>query len=56
MQRIKNLVARFIAPLVRGHDLIVMDDVHSIDVAFDRHGLEGRLARDAVADFGLPHE
>jgi hypothetical protein len=50
MQRIENLVARFIAPLVRGHDLIVMDDVHSIDVAFDRHGLEGRLAGDAVAD------
>jgi len=51
MQRIKNLVARFIAPLVRSHDLIAMHDLNAIDVAFDRHGLEGRLAGDAVADF-----
>ncbi len=51
MQWIKNLVARFIAPLVRSHDLIVMNDVNAIDVAFDRHSLEGRLARNAVADF-----
>ncbi len=51
MQRIKNLVARLIAAFMRGHDLIVMDDVHSVNVAFDGHGLEGRLARNAVADF-----
>ena len=48
MQWIKNLVPRLIAAFMRGHDLIVMDDVDTIDVAFDRHRLEGRRAGDAV--------
>ena len=50
MQWIENLVAGFIAAPMRGHDLIVMDDVHSIDVAFDRHGLKGAVSWNAVAD------
>ena len=33
MQRIENLVARFIAALMRGHDLITVDDLNAIDVA-----------------------
>lgn len=48
MQRIKNLVAGLITAVMRGHDLIVMDDVHAIDVAFDRHRLEGDRTWDAV--------
>jgi len=48
MQWIKNLVARFVAALVCGHDLIVMDNLNAIDVALDCHGLEGRRARNAV--------
>ncbi len=40
MQRIENLVTRFITALMCGHDLIVMHNVNAIDVAFDRHGLE----------------
>ena len=48
MQRIKNLVARFIAALMRGHDLELMNDVDPIDVAFHRDGLEGHRSRDAV--------
>ena len=48
MQRIKNLVPRLITAVMRGHDLIVMNDVHVIDVAFDRHRLEGHRAGDAV--------
>lgn len=50
MQRIENLVAGFIAADMRGHNLIVLDDVNAIDVAFDRHGLEGIASRNAVAN------
>jgi len=50
MQRIENLVTRFIAALMGGHDLIVMHDVNAIDVAFDRHGFEGGRSWNAVAD------
>ncbi len=48
MQRIKHLVARFVAANMRGHDLEFMDDVDPIDVAFHRHGLEGHRSRNAV--------
>lgn len=48
MQRIKNLVARFITAFMRGHHLIVIDDVNAIDIALDRDGLEGRRAGNAV--------
>ena len=48
MQRIENLVPRLIAALMGGHDLITVDDLNVIDIAFHRHGLEGRRARDAV--------
>ena len=50
MQRIENLVTRFLTALMRGHDLITVDDLDAIDVAFHRHGPEGRRARDAVRD------
>jgi len=50
MQRIKNLVARLIATAMRGHDLIVTDDVNVIDVAFHRHVFEGYRSRHAVTD------
>ena len=56
MQWIENLVARFIAAMMCGHDPIVMHDVNAIDVAFDRHGLEGHRSRDAVADVVEPCE
>lgn len=48
MQRIEDLITRFIAANMCGHDLQVMDDVDPIDVTFHRHGLEGRRARNAV--------
>jgi hypothetical protein len=48
MQRIKNLVARFIAANMRGDDLIAVNDVNSIDVTFHRHGLEGHRSWNAV--------
>ena len=49
MQRIKNLVTRLIAALMRGHDLeLTVDDLNPIDVAFHRDGLEGRRSRDTV--------
>ena len=48
MQRIENLVAGLITAVMRGHDLSVVDDVHAIDVAFDRHRLEGHRAWHAV--------
>lgn len=54
MQWIENLVARFIAALMCGHDPIVMHDVNAIDVAFDRHGLESGRSRNAVADVVEP--
>ena len=56
MQWIENLVARFIAAMMCGHDPIVMHDVNAIDVAFDRHGLESGRSRDAVADVVEPGE
>ena len=56
MQRIENLVTRFIAALMGGHDLIVMHDVNAIDVVFDRHGLESGRSWDAVADVVEPGE
>ena len=56
MQRIENLVARFIAALMCGHDPIVMHDVNAINVAFDRHGLESGRSRDGVADVVEPGE
>ena len=56
MQRIKNLVTRFIAANMCGHDLIVMDDVNAIDVAFHRHGLESHRSRNAVRHVVEPGE
>jgi len=45
---IENLIARFIAAVMRGHDLIAMNDVNAVDVAFHRDGLEGHRSRDTV--------
>ena len=56
MQRIKNLITRFIAALMCGHDPIVMHDVNAIDVAFDHHGLESGRSWNAVADVLEPGE
>jgi len=50
MQRIKNLISRFVTAIMSGHDLKIMDNLNVIDVAFDRYGLEGRRAGDAVRD------
>jgi hypothetical protein len=50
MQRIKNLVARFVTADMRGDDLKLMNDVDPIDVAFHRDGLEGHRSRNAVRD------
>lgn len=48
MHRIENLVSDGIAARVRGDDPIVMHDLHAIDVALHRHGLESDVTRDAV--------
>lgn len=37
VQRIKHLIAGLIAPLVHGHDRVLMHDLHSIDVDLHRH-------------------
>lgn len=49
VQRIKHLVTRFITANMRGHDLITVDDLNAIDVAFHRHHLESGRSGDAVA-------
>lgn len=50
MPGIEYLIARFVTPPMHGHDLVAEDDFHSVDVGFDRHGLESRRAGHAVGD------
>lgn len=56
MQRIENLVAGVVAAPMRRHNLIPVNDLDAVNVAFDRHGLERDGARDAVAHLVEPHE
>ena len=48
VQRIEHLIAGLIAPLMRRHDRVLMDDLHAIDVSLHRHRLKSTLPRNAV--------
>jgi hypothetical protein len=37
VQRIEHLIAGLVTPLMRGHDRVLMNNLHAIDVRFHRH-------------------
>jgi hypothetical protein len=49
MVRIENLLVLAVTARVRGDHLAAQNDVDAVDVGLDRHGLERRRARHAVA-------
>jgi hypothetical protein len=49
MSRIEDLLMLAVATRVRGDHLAALHNVHTLDVGFDRHGLEGGAAWHAVA-------
>lgn len=50
VQWIEHLIAVFIAAGMPGHHGVLMHDLHAIDIAFDRHRLEGTVPRHAITD------
>jgi len=48
MQRIKHLIAGLIAPLVRGHDRVPMNNLDAINVRLHRDRLKSTVPRNAV--------
>jgi hypothetical protein len=49
MQRIEDLFVLAVAARMRGDDLAAQHDVDPLDISLDRHRLEGRAARHAIA-------